>query len=483
MRALLPILLICWFAFAAEAAPDPSVLTFHGDPQRSGDTTVPSLTWAAAQTMQADKTFDGRVEGHVYAQPLYWRPAGASRGLVIVATESDVVQALDETTGQTVWRTTFGRPVPRAALPCGNIDPLGITGTPVIDPATGAIYLDAMVDRGGTPTHLIFGLSLQNGGVLPGWPVDAGAAVRTAGIRFTPREQNQRSALALLSGRVYIAYGGNFGDCGDYHGIVLGLGTAPPHAAVGWSTRGLKGGIWAPGGIAEADGSLLVTTGNTDDTTSWADGEAVIRLDPSLAHSADPQDFYAPRNWKELDDDDLDMSGVDPMPFNVDGAPRVLALGKDGNAYLLNRANLGGIGGQIAIRKAAGTAIITAPSFFSEQGRMIVVFQARRPDCGGGLEALAVTAQDVGPVWCEPLDGRGSTVVSTTDGSAQPIVWVAGAEGDDRMHAFRGDTGALLWTSPSALPGLRHFVTPMIAGQHLFIAGDNRLYAFTWNPG
>lgn len=114
---------------------------------------------------------------------------------------------------------------------------------------------------------------------------------------------------------------------------------------------------------------------------------------------------------------------------------------------------------------------------------MIVVFEARRPACGGGLEALAVTAQNVGPLWCAPLNGRGSTLVTTTDGSAQPIVWVAGAEGDDRMHAFRGDTGAPLWTSPSALPGLRHFVTPMIAGQHLFIAGDNRLYAFTWNPG
>ena len=483
MRLLLPILLICWFVFGAEAAPAPAVLTFHGDPQRSGNTVVPSLTWVAAASMRPDTGFDGRVEGAVYAQPLYWRPPGASAGMLIVATESNTVQALDEATGRTIWRTVLGTPVPRSSMPCGNIEPLGITGTPVIDPAGGALFLDAMVDRGGRPAHLVFGLSLRNGGVLPGWPVDAGTALRGEGIAFTAREQNQRSALALYDGHVYVAYSGNWGDCGDYHGIVLGIATASPHAAVGWSTRALKGGIWAPGGVAEADGALFVATGNTEGAASWGDGEAVFRLNPGLRHSANKRDFFAPRNWKQLDDGDLDLGGVNPMPFTIDGAPRVLALGKDGNAYLLNRENLGGIGGQITVRRVANSLIITAPSFFPAQGRMVVVFQARRPACGGGLEALAVTAQDVAPLWCAPLDGRGSTTVSTIDGSAQPIVWVAGAEGDDRLHAFRGDTGAALWTSPAALPGLRHLVTPVIAGRHVYIAGDNRVYAFTWNPG
>ena len=483
MRLVFFMLLLLTAAANAAVRADSSILTYHGDQQRDGNTIEPTLTWQAAQSMHRDTGFDGTVTGHVYTQPLYWRPANG-RPEIVVATESDVVAALDEPTGHTIWSVTLGRPVPRSALPCGNIDPLGITGTPVIDPRSGSIYLDAMVDRGGTPAHLVFGLSLADGRVLPGWPIDVQSALRSQDIGFTPREQNQRSALALLGNRVYVAFGGNFGDCGRYHGIVLGLDISAPHEAVGWSTRGLKGGIWAPGGIAVTDGTLLVTTGNTEGAERWADGEAVIRLRPDLAHQADTKDFYAPRNWKELDDNDFDMSGVNPMPFDVAGAGRVLALGKDGNAYLLDAANLGGIGGQIAVRHVAGTPIITAPAFFPEQNRMVVAFQARRPVCpggqSGGLEALAITPSVIAPLWCAKLDGRGSAMVTTTDGASQPIVWIAGAEGDDRLHAFRGDTGAPIWTGPQ-LAGLRHFVTAMAAGQRIYIAGDGHVYAFTWS--
>ena len=378
----------------------------------------------------------------------------------------------------------LGQPVPLSAMPCGNISPLGITGTPVIDPATGALYLDAMVERGGTPAHLVFGLSLTDGKVRPGWPLDVQSALRRHGIAFIPREQNQRAALALRHGRIYVAYGGNWGDCGRYHGIVLGVDVAAPHATVAWSTRALKGGIWAPGGIAVDDGSVFFTTGNTQGAQNWSDGEAVFRLAPDLARSANRHDFFTPRNWKQLDDEDLDMSGVSPLLFDVDGAARVLALGKDGKAYLLNRDDLGGIGGQIDARQVARSVIITAPAFFPQGKREIAAFQERQPVCpsggSGGLEAVAVTRSKVTKLWCAALDGQGSAIVTTTDGASQPIVWIAGAQGDDRLHAFRGDSGAPLWSGSRRLPGLRHFVTALIAGQRLYIAGDGRVYAFTW---
>ncbi len=131
--------------------------------------------------------------------------------------------------------------------------------------------------------------------------------------------QNQRAALALLAGRVFVAFGGNFGDCGNYHGIVLGVATDPPRPLAAWATRGSKGGIWAPGGISAADGALFFSTGNTENAEHWADGEGVFRLGPDLARSADPRDFYAPANWKSLDDDDLDMSGVSPLPIDLAG--------------------------------------------------------------------------------------------------------------------------------------------------------------------
>ena len=143
--------------------------TYHADAARSGHYVVPGLTWAHAGEMRQDGAFDGRVPGHVYAQPLYWHPAGAAGGLVIVATEDNAVVALDAASGGAVWQRSLG---PAWTGSCGNIDPLGITGTPVIDERSGALYLDAMVDRGGGPRHLVFGLSLADGALLPGWPVD-----------------------------------------------------------------------------------------------------------------------------------------------------------------------------------------------------------------------------------------------------------------------------------------------------------------------
>ena len=179
----------------------------------------------------------------------------------------------------------LGRPVPLAQLACGNIDPLGITGTPVIDAAQGTVYLDAMVEQNGTPQHLVFGMRLSDRRVLPGWPVNVQEALR--GRNFAPALQNQRGALILLGHRLFVAYGGQFGDCGDYHGTILGLATDPPHLFAAWATRGSKGGIWAPGGISAADGALFFATGNTDTGADLADGEGVFRLLPDLARRAD----------------------------------------------------------------------------------------------------------------------------------------------------------------------------------------------------
>ena len=119
--------------------------------------------------------------------------------MVIVATENDLVYGLDAETGHAVWRTALGQPARRSALPCGNIDPLGITGTPVIDAACGTVFLDAMVDDRGKPRHLVYGLRLSDGGVLPGFPIDVGAGLAARGIRFDATAQNQRGALAGYS--------------------------------------------------------------------------------------------------------------------------------------------------------------------------------------------------------------------------------------------------------------------------------------------
>jgi hypothetical protein len=190
---------------------DATVPAYHADAARSGHYVVRGLTWARAGDLRLDEAFDGRVPGNVYAQPLYWRPAGAAGGRVIVATEDNVVAALDAVTGRTVWQQSLGPPAMSAAQPCGNIHPLGITGTPVIDERRGALYLDAVVNRDGGLRHLVFGLSLADGAVLPDWPVDMVDSLRAAGMSFNPRGQNQRGALTIVGEQLYIPYSGFYG--------------------------------------------------------------------------------------------------------------------------------------------------------------------------------------------------------------------------------------------------------------------------------
>jgi PQQ enzyme repeat len=128
------------------AAEEHSVLTYHGDPSRSGNFVVPSLTWEKARAIHLDQTFNARVAGHLYAQPLYWRVPGTDTAMLLVATEDNIVQAFDAQSGKEMWRRRVGNPIPRSPLGCGNINPLGITGTPVIGPASGAIYFDAAIE-------------------------------------------------------------------------------------------------------------------------------------------------------------------------------------------------------------------------------------------------------------------------------------------------------------------------------------------------
>lgn len=489
MMRLVLMLLLASPTFAA-TLPDTTVADYHGAPDRAGNYIVPHLDARSVAKVHRDEAFDGAIEGHVYAQPLYWLAPGTRHGLIITATESDIVYALDAANGHVAWRTELGHPVRSAALPCGNIGPLGITGTPVIDIASGTVYLDAMVDSGGTPQHLVFGLRLADGHVLPGFPINVAAGTSARGITFNPTVQNQRGALALLNGRIFVPFGGHYGDCGRYHGVVVAISiSASPQVVAVWQTRALKGGIWAPAGLSEAGGSLYFATGNTEDAQGWQDGEGIFRVGPNLTHRTDPRDFFAPANWQDLDDEDLDLSGVTPLPLDVPDSPRPLmvALGKDGKAYLLDRDNLGGIGGALAIRRAARGVIITSATTYNVGNAAFVAYQANGAVCPSGkflagIAAIAVTADNkVSPAWCSPMDGRGAPIVTTTDGHAEPIVWAVGAEGDDRLHGFRGDTGEEIYAGGGRndrLAGLRHFATILIAGGRMYIAGDDRIYAF-----
>ena len=470
----------------ASPADGQSVTTYHNSNQRSGAYVIPALTKSAAAAIQPDIGFHATISGHVYAQPLFWKPAGADTGLVIVVTESNNVYALDENTGAIVWQRSLGNPMPLSQLPCGNIDPMGITGTPVIDPAKGLVYLDAMTKTQSGARHMVHALSLSDGSSLKGWPIDVQQALAAKGVSFDSSVQGERSALLYYGHELYVVYGGHYGDCGAYRGTVIQITPKTKAIAASWQTRATGGGIWAQGGLAGDGKDLFITTGNTFGASQWSDGEAIIRLKPGLAHSSDAKDYFAPSNWKDLDNSDEDLGGTEAIPIDVlvpGKSKRVIAFGKDGNAYLANRKNLGGTGGQIQTLAVSSHGIRTAPAVLEMPSQTLVAFTSGGGACGGGnITMLSVAPMGHKPMsvaWCAPLNGGGAPIVTTTDGSANALVWVAGAEGDNELHAFDAKTGQAVFSGAgTSMTGLHHFETILATQSRLYVGADNSVYAF-----
>jgi len=470
-----------------------SVLQYHKHPTRDGHYVDATFSRANAARLQRDPSFHARLHGPTYAHPLFWAASNPSeKDLLFVATEQNDVYALDASTGTVVWHRSVGQPVPRRDLPCGNIDPLGITGTPVVDPASRTLVVAAMTtaDAGTRNAHLIAALSIDDGSMRAGWPVDV-SRIRAGSLPFTAATQNQRGALALLNGVVYVPYGGHFGDCGDYHGWVVGVSMTNPASTSAWRTRAKGGGIWAPGGIASDGKSIYVVTGNTFGVSTWSDGEAIIRLRAGPTFTQQPADFFTPADWLTLDSTDRDLGGSGPLLIHVAGATPsrlIVALGKDGQAYLVDQARMGGIGGAVAKQRVSRTSLINAAAAYPTAQGTYVVFEGRGIGCPRGqaasLTAFKISATSpptVRVAWCADQHGAGSPIATTIDGRSDAIVWSVGAEGDNRLRGFDGDTGQVVFDgggSEDVMSFVRRFQTPIVAKGRIFVAGDSELYAF-----
>jgi outer membrane protein assembly factor BamB len=488
--------LAAWAAIAG-AAPAQTVPTYHGSADRSGLYVTPGLTWSKAADVQVDTGFSATVNGSVYAQPLYWLQPNGSSGHVIVATETNDVYSLDAPSGKLAWHRALATPVTLSALPCGNINPIGVTGTPVIDTVGNVLYLDALVADTSGPRRKIFALDLYTGKVLPGWPVDVETGVTRLGRPFLSTAQGQRSALTIVNGQVYVTYAGNAGDCSTYHGTVIQLALGVPKIAAVWQTRANGGGIWAQSGIAFDGESMFVATGNTMGANAWEDGEAVIRLHPGLKHSFVQQDMFTPNNWKDLDNGDTDLGGTGPLPIDVPATgggtvPRLIQLGKDGNAYLLDRSDLGGTGRQIAAKHVSSSEIISAAVRYYTPTEAMVAFVSPGSDCPAGQSGSLVmlrindSGDPLATAWCAAYNGAGAPIITTTDGTDFPIVWVMGVQGDSHLHAYRGFDGKPLFTSTNSVFGLQRNATILVAQGRFYVAGQgptsttSSIYAYVW---
>jgi hypothetical protein len=469
---------------------DSSVLTYHGTLDRAGRYVVPGLTYERARGLHLDASFHSPYRGYVYAQPLLWRRPGSGGAMLIVANDHDEVQAIDAESGAQIWRRTLGEPVKHAALPCGIVPFVGVNGTPVIDPARATLYLDAMVMRADEPRHEIYALALADGSIEPGWPVDVATALKGS---FLPSVQNERGALALFAGEVFVPYSGHYGDCGDYHGTVVGVSQTDPAKVESFATRARGGGIWAQGGVTGDGESLFVATGNTFDASAWSDGEAVLRLGPSLARPVAPRDYFAPSNWSLLDRGDQDLGTTAPIPLDVPSAKGVrkliLAIGKTGDAYLLDRDNLGGIGRALLSTHVMTPRAITSPAVWSDGDGVFVALQGAGANCpadrpGKGLVTLKIRVDPepaIETVWCAAVPGVMSTpIVTTSNGHANPIVFIVGSEANNRLYAFRGDDGELLGAPTEYQRGFDRYQTLIAGEDRLYVASGGQVHAFAF---
>ena len=381
-------------------------------------------------------SLDGRL---IYAQPL------VVGDRVIVATEGDSLFALDAATGAVVWSRNLGMPVPKSDLPGGNIDPSGITGTPVVDVAGGTIYTVAFVKEGGDH-HELFAVDLTTG------MVDWHRTVDPPGL--SPLVEQERGALALSGGRVYVAFGGLSGDVGQYKGAVVSSaadGTGVLTSYVVATTR--RGGIWNPGGpVLDGSGDIWVATGNTISTSAFDYGNSLIRLSPALS----VLDYFAPTNWASLNSADLDLCTLDPVLFP---SGRVLVIGKSGTAYLLNSASLGHV----------STALATVSIGGSPYGSAAVLGSRVFVPCSASLKALDVSTSQVKVAWT--VSGASSSPLV-----AAGYVWSMGYAG--LLKALDPTTGAVVYTRQFGTPPSR-FTSMAAAGRRLFVPDGAKVTALS----
>jgi PQQ enzyme repeat len=499
--SIFSIVLVCFWSAVVPANAELNVTQFHNHDSRDGLYVDSAFTPGAVANLTRDVNFDGTIVGNVYAQPLYLDDGPGGRPTIIAVTESNNVYALDAADGSVIWERNVGSPVSAIDLNCTKFDPMGIIGTPIIHLASHALFLDAMItpDGGDTKKHLIFSLNVDTGDINPGWPVDVELTASYNGINFTAEIQQQRPALGIVGNILYVGYGSMM-DCNSYHGWLVGIPIDNPASVTAWAaaTNAHGGAIWGTGGVASDGKNAFVTTGNTTGTGgNWGGGEAVIRFLPGPIFSGSPSDYWAPINWQSLDQGDADLGSSGPLLVDVPGATPshlVVALGKDRNAYLVNRDNLGGISQPVASAQVASNTILQAAVTYRTKQGTYVAFRANN-DGNTVLSAFRITPTnpptiDIPGGWSvtRASGGCGSPFVTSTDGNNNMIVWVVGTEdhatqGDQRLHGYGGDTGVVVYDGggPNELMAGTHFysTTGIAARGRIYIAGDNKVYAFT----
>jgi len=376
---------------------------------------------------------------------------------VYAATENDTVYALAADTGAQLWRTTVGTafdPGTVAGL-CGNIHPtVGITSTPVIDTARNELFVVAAEQVPGGASHHLVGLDLYNGVVLLDEVIDP------PGV--TPAYELQRASLALTDGRVIVGFGGNDGDCGTYHGLVVSAPEAGGPTSV-FTVATLpgdnRGAVWMGGAAptVDAQGDVWLSTGNSSYTNSgdaYDHSDGVLKLSPT----ASLLDAFAPSAWTADNAADLDLGSAAPT---LVGNGVVFEVGKSNDAFVLHQSGLGGVGGQAA----------SAPGFCGGMafGGSADLNGTLFVPCHDAIRAVRPTTAAPVALWRTTSGAHGSPIVagglvwSLTGGTLFALDAASGAA--VQQFAVGGSNSS--FPSPAAADGL--VIAPSASQLHAFM--------------
>ena len=522
----------------ASIAAFPGTFTYRNDTARTGQNRQElALTPATVNATRFGKVFSYPVDGQVYAQPLYVPnvpiPGQGVLNVVYVATEHDSVYALDadRRVSAPLWKTSFINPAagitPFSSLDVESEDvgpEIGITGTPVIDPNTKTLYVVAStkepVPVNPTFVQRLHALDITTGAEKFGGPMVIQASVRGTGagsdgqgnVPFNSLRQNQRPALLLSRGVVYIAWGA-FSDTDPYHGWVLGYDAATLRqvAVFNATPNGTRGGIWQSGGGLSADssGNIYAITGNGtfDQDTEGVScpiplvrcdfGDTFLKLSPTGPAGLTLTDFFSPFNQAFLEEEDLDLGSTAALLLPDQPGPHphlVLGGSKEGKLYLVDRDNMGHFRSTddnqiVQSFFVSPLGIFSTPAFWENN-----IYFAGRADVlkafrlSGGLFSTTPTSQSTAL-----FEFPGATPAVSSNGSTNGIVWALDTNGFAArnpaiLYAFDAtDLSRELYNSNAAGsrdlagPAVK-FTVPTVANGRVYVGTQTELTVYGLLP-
>jgi hypothetical protein len=439
------------------------VTTYHNDLSRDGANTQEyALTPSAVNSGKFGKLFTCPVDGAIYSQPL-WVPnltvSGAKHNVIFVTTQHDSLYAFDadNTACQQLWHdnlidTGHGAFAGETTVPSGPFNNLvgngfgdiapevGVTGTPVIDPASGILYVvSKSVDSTATNFYQrLHAIDIATGNEKFTQPMSIASNITFPGtgdggttVTFNPRQQHQRAGLALVNGIVYVAWASHE-DASPYYGWIAGFKASDltPVSMLNVTPNVGFGGIWMGGGAPAADssGNLYLITGNGGfDATSATPpnndyGDAFLQLSPSLAITS----YFSPADQASDQANDADFgSGGSAVVLNLTSGTlkhQVIGGGKDGTLVLLNGDQMGGPQGSVQIQTVdAGGGIFATGAFWNNNYYIAPIFApltAFSYNASTNLMSTAPTSVSV-----VTYGFPGATPSVSASGSTNGIVW------------------------------------------------------------